>query len=546
MSTHIRASLARSQRLAGRLLVDRLGHVSKNAVFWLTGGVLSASILLGGGTHSGFLSDAVLQLISVPLLWAAIAQLTDGRSIPHLKWPLAFVATVVVLPAAQLVPLPAALWTQLPGRDVISETYALLGKARPMLPLTMSPAATWLGGLALLPPLAVFLGSLALDYRQRRAISLVIVVMGVISVLIGLMQLAGGPNSALRFYEITNRTEAVGFFANRNHFAALLYSAMLFSVFWLADATIKIGLKPRRAADSSAVLLLAAAMIAFATLLVGQLMARSRAGLMLSIVSLFGGLAIGIGDRRTRLFGVNSAKFLICATAVTIVFSLQFTLYRILERFGLDLVADARIVIARNTITAANAYMPFGSGLGTFVQVYQLFEKPADIAVAYANHAHNDLLELWLEAGVPGLALIVVFLGWMARRTFAVWFGEDLNRIPDIDRGLMRAASIVIALLLAHSLVDYPLRTSAMMAVAAFAAALLIPSIEKSAGGNAAPRYRRRRQEKPEPLADERRAVHPREPWGQSVEWPEAWRRLDAPMRMVGDVEMQGDDVASR
>ena len=61
----------------------------------------------------------------------------------------------------------------------------------------------------------------------------------------------------------------------------------------------------------------------------------------------------------------------------------------------------ARIPFAHNTITAAKAYMPFGSGVGTFVSVYPGFEPAHDaISNVYANHAHNDLLEVWLEGGV--------------------------------------------------------------------------------------------------------------------------------------------------
>ena len=77
---------------------------------------------------------------------------------------------------------------------------------------------------------------------------------------------------------------------------------------------------------------------------------------------------------------------------------LQFSLYRILDRFGDDPMADARIPFARNTIAAAKAYMPWGSGLGSFVPVYAMTEPPRDVlANTFANHAHNDILELWLE-----------------------------------------------------------------------------------------------------------------------------------------------------
>lgn len=50
-----------------------------------------------------------------------------------------------------------------------------------------------------------------------------------------------GLMSSLRFFEYTNPTEAVGFFANRNHFAALLYTVMLFAAVWAADGATTVG-----------------------------------------------------------------------------------------------------------------------------------------------------------------------------------------------------------------------------------------------------------------------------------------------------------------
>jgi hypothetical protein len=46
------------------------------------------------------------------------------------------------------IPLPTPIWRLLPGREVISETYRLIEQNQPLLPLTMSPTATWLSGLA--------------------------------------------------------------------------------------------------------------------------------------------------------------------------------------------------------------------------------------------------------------------------------------------------------------------------------------------------------------------------------------------------------------
>jgi O-antigen ligase len=389
--------------------------------------------------------------------------------------------------------------------------------------------------LGAVPPVSIFLGVLTLGHEERRLLSLVLVAMGVVSVFFGLLQLAGGANSAFRFYAVTNTTEAVGFFANRNHFAALLYTAMLFSFCWLVDAAISFAQQPRQAAaDSRSALYSAGCFVAFVTLLAGQLMARSRAGLILSVVALLAGFAVGMGDRRARI-DRRWPKFLFGAIAVTVIFSLQFALYRILDRFGPDTVSDARVAIVRNTISAARAYMPFGSGLGTFVPVYQLFEKPADIGVAYVNHAHNDLLELWLEAGIPGLLLLILYIVWLVRRTIEVWGKGEMDQNRRIDCGLMRSASIVLVLLLIHSLVDYPLRTTAMMAVAAFATGLLVAPLEQTERRGLAEaqklRMKRRSSEHWESRSgetsaeksDRDNAVSRRELWGDAADWPAEW-----------------------
>ena len=142
------------------------------------------------------------------------------------------------------------------------------------------------------------------------------------------------------------------------------------------------------------------------------------------------------------------------------------------------------MVFAHTTFAAAKTLMPVGAGLGAFVPVFALFEKPQDLEIyagEYANHAHNDLLELWLETGVAGLLLLGLFLYWLARRASQAWGPSNPGPLA-IDKSLIRAAILIIALLLCHSLVDYPLRTGAMMAIAAFACALLInPAIPAAA-----------------------------------------------------------------
>jgi O-antigen ligase len=130
--------------------------------------------------------------------------------------------------------------------------------------------------------------------------------------------------------------------------------------------------------------------------------------------------------------------------------------------------AITRPRIWSNTISGIAHFWPLGSGLGTFTEVYPLFENPNSIASTYVNHAHNEYLEVLFETGLIGGALVILALATWAVFSVRAWRGhaEDLL--------WPRAASIVIGLVLAHSAVDYPLRTPAILVITAFFALVLI------------------------------------------------------------------------
>jgi len=436
---------------------------------------LVSAILLGGGTRAGFLSDVILQFLSVPILLVALWRMGKGSLTREQLWAVAFCAAILAIPMAQLAPLPPTIWTALPGCEASVSTFELINRSLPWAPLSLSPAATWLSALSLVPTFAIFLGVLQLDYSERRLLSLVAIVMGFLSVLLGLMQVAQGSSSSIRFFEFTNAEDAVGFFANRNHFAALLYTLTLLAAAWAGNNGIAFGLERHRKKFSTAPIVSQLASFSVLAVLIGaQVMTRSRAGMILTLAALFGAfLLVQLGPRSPN--GLRPVWLMIGAAALALVLSFQFALYRALDRFALESAPDARLAFARNTTEAAKTFMPFGAGVGAFVPVYAMFEKPRDLLIAgYANHAHNDFLEIWLETGAAGVALIALFVIWLLWRFTQVWRNSYRGGL-EIDRFLVRAATLAIALLLIHSLVDYPLRTGAMMAIFAFLSALLIP-----------------------------------------------------------------------
>ncbi len=128
-----------------------------------------------------------------------------------------------------------------------------------------------------------------------------------------------------------------------------------------------------------------------------------------------------------------------------------------------------REVIAETTVEAAGAFFPYGTGLGAFSDVYRTFDKSVYERL-YVNHAHNDYLEIALELGLPGILLIALFVGWWLRQLYRCW-SMNLS-----GANLARAGSIIIGIVMVHSIVDYPVRTAAIAAVFALACALMVPA----------------------------------------------------------------------
>ena len=380
-------------------------------------------------------------------------------------------AAVSILPLLQLVPTPPGLWTRLPDRDRIVVSFELLGRPLPWHPISMVPSSTWLGWLSLIPPVAVFLGTSLLGFVSRRRVCFVILGFGAISLLLGLFQIAEGPGSALRFYATTNLEDAVGFFANRNHFAALLYCLTVFAGAWAIDCALTARLENRWLAPS--VFLVIVGFTFLVALIAAQAMARSRAGIGLSIVALSSSFALALTDIRSRADKLP-VRILAATVGFSVLFAMQFALYRLMTRFS-DPSEDWRLIFTRNTWAAAKSLLPFGSGIGTFVPVYALHEPARDLLPnTYANHAHNDLVQLALEGGLLGLVLPAALVLWVICRAFKLWQPGAFG-LTDFDQALSRCATVIVLLLVVHSFFDYPLRTGGMMAMLAFALGLLVP-----------------------------------------------------------------------
>ena len=435
-------------------------------LWWATALLLGLALVLGGAARQGLWSDAVIQIYSLLALgliaakWQAMPQLS--------RLSVVLLGGLMLLPLLQLVPLPAFFWSVLPGRGAIAADYTVVGMPLPWLPVSLTPERTWRAALALLPGFAMFFATLALDSKGRRGLGLLIVVLAMASVLLGLAQIAQGPASPLRLQSTTNAS--VGFFANRNHYAALLCCAIPVAATWLI-----ISMLDRR---SERIIVLALSIIVYASLLVGLAAAQSRAGIFLGVLAGLG--SVGLALVQGRRFARFGALVIGGAWLIGLLLIIQYAVLGILGRFEQDVLDDFRFEIARVTLQAILAFQPFGSGIGTFDSIYRMFETPDVLLQPYVNHAHNEWLELALEGGIPAIVLLAAFLFWFGSASLSVW-RQRSSKISGLDLALARAATIIVTILVLHSTVDYPLRTTALMVLFGWACALLADPFGRNA-----------------------------------------------------------------
>jgi O-antigen ligase len=267
--------------------------------------------------------------------------------------------------------------------------------------------------------------------------------------------LIGGETSRFYFYDITNPGSLVGLFSNRNNEAAFFYSLMPLAAVFAAQ--FNGNFEDRRTIPA-----LLAVLYVFVAL-VGVVATRSRAGFAITGVALVGSAVIVVRGGALRRHWRAVLGMGVGAVVVVGAVGL-FGMGPILDRFTSS-GAEPRFTGWPLVLDAIQRFLPLGSGIGSFQTVYMAAEPLNDVSPIYFNHAHNDYLELLLETGLVGAALFAAFAVWLAARIARIWtsHGDDLGA----------ACTLVILLLMAHSLVEYPLRTEALAVLFAFACATI-------------------------------------------------------------------------
>ncbi|MET4131837.1 exopolysaccharide production protein ExoQ [Porphyrobacter sp. MBR-155] len=418
-----------------------------------------AFVLGGGGSYFGLANLAVKLVALAILLPSRGAFLQFWAQSPVLLRIL--VSASLLLPLIQIVPLPPSLWEEIPGRNLVTRSLELTGVVG-WMPLSVSPLRTLLAFTALITPMAILAAGWTLPRQRLIGLGWLVVGFGIATTLLGVFQLGATGNEATLFGARNPGDVLLGTFANRNSTGLLLG-------FSLTLAALLPAPKPHLA-------MVAVRLAVCAVLLLAIILTRSRTAVVLAMLPLaMAGIkavwwfvreretvdARGIAARPLAI--MLGAIGLVAVSTAALTVTAPGPIEKTIERF--EAKDDPRRYIWDDASYTAARYWPAGAGMGTFDEVFQVDESLENLTQRTAGRAHNDYLELAIEAGLPGLVLaalwllLVALLSWRARHSpqrWAAWSG-----------------SVFLVMIALQSISDYPLRSQTLLALAGFALLML-------------------------------------------------------------------------
>jgi O-antigen ligase len=372
--------------------------------------------------------------ILVALAFASFALTADkdGFNVAGAKGLVISMSLFLLYPLFQLVPLPVPVIGA--GQERFRDIITLAPKAVPAFhSISVYPFATEMDFSRLLLYGMVF-SAAAFGTRERdsaRRIIRALAVFGFGLALFGIVQHAAGNGKIYWLRELTHGGSPFGPFVNRNHFAGF--------VGMIIPLSLGIALGSKRTERKMMFGFFAVVMA------LGLFFSLSRGG----IISFFAGLLVFSFVSFTR--GRSKKKLIpvFLFVLVLAVYLLSLGVSPIIERFaGTEVSGEQRLVAWQGTLSAIRDFSLFGSGLGTFQHLFKVYQ-PDGLAL-YWDHAHNDYLELLLEAGIIGTLLAAAFFLFLFRIIVRVeWRGRDIY----LGAGFL--ASITTMAL--HSIVDFNL-----------------------------------------------------------------------------------------
>ncbi|HUP91368.1 MAG TPA: O-antigen ligase family protein [Solimonas sp.] len=385
--------------------------------------VLLLWLPLPWGSTSGWARDLFCTLAWL-LLAAWLLQAVLGRAgLPprprRHAWALLIWLLWIGWIAGQMLALPSGLLAELSPEAVrVHAALAQVPGASARLTTSIAAGATADALLLTLGYFALYwlivLSSAGTPGRVRLLLA-TLVVGGLAQALFGSLMTLSGVEYGLFGRKWFYLGSATGSFVNRNHFAGYLEltgAAALALV--LAGLGKPLSGRSWRQLMRDTINLFFSdkirARVALAVMVVGIVMSRSRMG----NIAFFASLCVcGLGYivLRERALAFRAAVLFLSLLVVdTLIVSRWLGIGQVIERLErTDVAEEGRVQLLEEIPPVIDSFLWAGSGLGTFASAYAPHRSPR--MHAWFDHAHNDYVELLVETGVPGLALLLTLAG---------------------------------------------------------------------------------------------------------------------------------------
>lgn len=326
----------------------------------------------------------------------------------------------------------------------------------------------------LIIPFLVFANALILFQTDTlsRALWRRLALLGGALALISLVRHQIFPESALFGTPSRGQENLTGNFYNRNNSAAFFALASLAMLGLILMQLTKIRWKSiqRRLHkfqffDDRKYTVLAVYMVLFFICIITVFLTRSRGGVGFMMVSLTGAAVI-IAMVSNRTSKIKLAARLGISAGLLIVSVLVFGIYgaRTIRRVELGGFDDARWCIAKSTYRAILDYPIFGTGFGTYRDIFPIYRDLECGIYGIWDRAHNSFLEAYLGLGFPfALLLVASLLAVLAALRVGYKERHRFRFIP-----VLTLFALVYMML--HSFWDFPIQ---IHGIAVYFAALL-------------------------------------------------------------------------
>ena len=305
-------------------------------------------------------------------------------------------------------------------------------------------------------------------HRIMRQLIVVIMLVGIFESLYGMFEFFSGHRHILHLDMEGGVSSVTGTFINRNYFAGYLLMVIpLCMGFLFSQESFRrirfVNLRHWLTSLEGKTLLIAFGIV---LMILALIFTASRMGI-LSLLLSFSLISLFFREqRKERRFSKPTVLIL----GLALLWAIWIGLDAVISRFfNISESLEDRWKIWVNTFQILKDFPLFGSGLGTFAQVFPMY-RSFHIR-GFFSHAENDLLQLASEVGLIGIGLLfILFFLIFFRGLFTI---HSISR-RDPERYIAIGSLVGVLALIFHSLVERNIQVPANAFLFTFIWALII------------------------------------------------------------------------